>query len=129
MQMQYRVHFRPGAIDFGVDENLTWRPQAFGHAGDRLSVETDLDHFVFRRVAHARFGGAARADEDAVGAGDARADVTAQRPRQLHLAEHATGSRDADADVGCVRHDLLSSTDAKFLRRLWAGGSSALSGR
>src|SRR5438067_13285333 len=111
MEMKDGVYFGARAKDFGVDENLAGRAQALRHAGNRFSVQPDFDHFVWRRVAHARFGGTAGAHEDAVRTWDTRADMPTQPPRQLHLAEHAAGFGYADANVVCVSHECTFLLD------------------
>ena len=89
-------------IDFRVNENLLRHGEPLGVGPRQLAVEIDLDDLFGARVAHAQFARSASADQHAIRAGNARADMTEGGVRQVKPAKDATGARDALGKGGKV---------------------------
>jgi hypothetical protein len=64
---------------------------------------------VRRDVAEGHLARAAALDQDAVGAGDAGADVALRLVRELQASEHLTGAGDLRLEVVDVRHAISPS--------------------
>jgi hypothetical protein len=93
MNMYNRINVWTRAVDFSVNEYLVRDIQPAAVGRYRCSVERDLDHLFFSRLARAEFAGSAGANEDAIGPWEACTHMAGRGIGKFEMPKDPTGLR------------------------------------